>query len=268
MFELSFDVYEKNTTMRLITLANGILAMASACYFTVSTFIIRRRSMKRADLGIIVLVFICAYVAYLYFSTTLPINAPNKVIDQMAYLGAALFFLYETRLSLGREKWRAYIACGFIAALLLAYSSIPSLVLYFARGRIMSDSIYETALSFALLFFTLSKLLLTTVLVEDKESPVVTKIIEASKKRSKEIALLNKDTDALAAESTESGDENQISITDMEYTANGEGDDGEKLSIDTASAIESMSLTEDVATPDTFTESDNTAEGEEGEVSE
>ena len=266
LFSVGIELYKNNMTMRLISIATAILAIASAFYFTVSAFITRRRSMKRADLGIVMLIFICFYVAFLYFNTTLPINAPNKVIDQMAYLGAALFFLYETRLSLGRERWRAYIACGFIAAFLLAYSSIPTLILYFVNGRVMSDSVYESALSFALLFFTVSKLLLTTVLVEDSESPVVTKIIAASKKRDEEIALAQKAEDETVAEeqTAESGDENQISITDIGYTLNGEDHDVDRVSEDTADAIESMSLTEDVATPDTFNESESAENEEDG----
>ena len=263
LFDVGFTVYTRNMTMRLIAVGTAILAIASAFYFTVSAFITRRRSMKRADLGIVMLVFICFYIAFLYFDTALPINAPNKIIDQMAYLGASLFFLYETRLSLGREKWRAYISCGFIAAFLLAYSSIPTLILYFVNGRVMSDSIYEAALSFALFFFVLSKLLLITVLVEDKESPVVTKIIAAAQKRSEELAnaesvlTMPKPQNAEGIEEGEEAaetDENQISIADIASIITASEGEELRISSDTADAIESLSFTEDTEVPETFDE--------------
>ena len=263
LFDVGFTVYTNNTTMRLIAVGTAILAIASAFYFIVSAFIVRRRSMKRADLGIVMLAFICFYIAFLYFDTALPINAPNKIIDQMAYLSASLFFLYETRLSLGRERWRAYISFGFIAAFLLAYSSIPTLILYFVNGRVMSDSIYEAALSFTLFFFAFSKLLLITVLVEDKESPVVTKIIAASQKRSEQLANAESVLTApkpANAESTEveeevlEDDENQISITDITSLITASEGEQLRISNDTADAIESISFTEDTAVPDTFDE--------------
>ena len=275
LFGAGVAVYKNNTTMRMIAIGTAILAIASAFYFTLSAFIVRRRSMKRADLGIVMLVFICFYIAFLYFDTALPINAPNKIIDQMAYLGASLFFLYETRLSLGREKWRAYISFGFIAAFLLAYSSIPTLILYFVNGRVMSDSVYEAALSFALFFFALSKILLVTVLVEDKESPVVTKIIAASQKRIEELAnvesvlTMPKPSNEESTEELEEipeTDENQISISDIAtLITNSEGEQL-RISNDTADAIESISLTEDTSAPDTFDETKTVDISEDGDM--
>ena len=255
LFKISSSINSINPLVKPISIVCAILAILSALYFAVSTLWIKRRSMKRADLGLVTLVFICCYVAYLYFDTTLPINAPNKIVDQMAYLGAALFFLYETRLSLGREKWRSYIAFGFIAALLLAYSSIPSLIVYFVNGNVISNSIYESVLSFALFFFATAKILLTTVLVEDVESPVVTKIIASSRARSEKISQSEQAAATEEEEETEQKDKNQISFSDISYSILKNTENQNKISDDTAVAIESMSLTEDTAVPETFNKS-------------
>ena len=88
----------------------------------------------------------------------------------MAYLFAALFFLYETRLSMGRERWGAYTAFGLIASLLTAYSSIPSLICYLATKNLISHSIYETVFTLSLFIFITSRLLVALFAEEDKES--------------------------------------------------------------------------------------------------
>ena len=62
------------------------------------------------------------------------LNSPNKLISQMAFLLAALFFLYEARISLGREKWRGYCIFGLAALAANAYSAVPAVILYFAKG--------------------------------------------------------------------------------------------------------------------------------------
>ena len=134
----------------------------------------------------------------------------------MAYLSATLFFLYETRLSLGREKWRPYIAFGFIASLLTAFSSIPALIIYFAEKRIISNSIYETLLTLALFIFISAKLLLTANLIEDKRSSIVEGIIHAAAVREQEINPKKEIVEEPIAEETrEEPDENQISITEI-----------------------------------------------------
>lgn len=146
------------------------LAIISIGYFILTACVLRRSSAMRAFFGTANVLFLAFYTSYLYFDTsTLARNAPNKIIDQMAFLFAALFFLYEIRISLGREKWNLYIAFGFIAAALTAYSSIPSLLFYFINESTISNNIQENVLSFALFVFILSRIILAAFLKEDKE---------------------------------------------------------------------------------------------------
>ena len=196
----------------LLYLACAVFAVCSAVHFSLTATIENRTNASRAAFGLCTVIFLALYAAYIYFDTNLPINAPSKIIDEMAYLFAAVFFLYETRLSLGREKWRAYIAFGFVASLLTAYSAIPSLVVYFAKDSFLSLSIYESLLTLALFLFITARIVITGDLVEDKPSETVATIIDAANERVKEISHEKED------ESTYSSDfnENQLTIEDLE----------------------------------------------------
>jgi len=178
---------------RLLVLILGFLALLSVGYFLVSALSVKRRSLKRSKYGLVTLIFLCGYIAFIYFDTSLPLNAPVKIVDIMAYLFAALFFLYEIRLSLGREKWRHYISYGFMASLLCAYSSIPSLIVYFARGQVISTSGYESILTFTLFIFITLKIFLTSTLTPDKTSPVVERLIASAAKRQEELEPIEED---------------------------------------------------------------------------
>ncbi len=216
----------------VIALLSAVFAVLSIIYFVFTGMIEKNISIRRANYGLLTLLFLCLYLAYIYFDNSLPINAPNKISDQMAYLSATLFFLYETRLSLGREKWRPYIAFGFIASLLTAFSSIPALIIYFAEKRIISNSIYETLLTLALFIFITAKLLLTANLIEDKKSPIVEGIIHSATAREQQINPTREKLDEIEENSeeetaTEEPDENQISITDIGNEEERTDSDGE-----------------------------------------
>lgn len=176
------------TLISYIAFALGVLAILSVAHFILAALVTKSKDTRRADFGLITVVFLALYATYLYFNTELPINAPAKIIDQSAYLAAALFFLYETRISIGREKWRAYRAFGLIALILTAYSSIPALIVYMAKGEVISNTITETVLSFTLSLFIGARLVLTSLLREDEESKTVTLIKEAFSKRVEEIS--------------------------------------------------------------------------------
>lgn len=141
----------------------------------------------------------------------------------MAYLFAAVFFLYETRLSFGREKWRPYIAFGFISATICAYSSIPSLIFYVVKREVTQNSIYELVLTFALFIFISSRLLLVSRLTEDRNSSTVIAISLASEARAEELYPVPKENDITEItgdpiedeEKLQIPDENQITIEEL-----------------------------------------------------
>ena len=113
----------------------------------------------------------------------MPVNATNKLTDQLAYLFCALFFLYEARISLGRDKWRAYGSFGLIAALFTAYSSIPALITYLINGEIISNSIEENILTLTLFIFITARLISLTTLKEKSESRIISSMQEYARRR-------------------------------------------------------------------------------------
>ena len=212
-------INEEQSINKWLALVILIFAALSIIYFALNTIFIRTVSVRRANFGLCTIAFFGLYLAYLYFDKSLPINAPAKIVDQIAYVFAAVFFLYEIRLSLGREKWRSYMIFGFGAAIFSAYSSIPSLITYFVNGEVISNSIYESILTLSVFLFAIFKLFLTDKLVERKESPVVTELKAAAERRNAEIyptpEPLPEEELSEEAEESEAPDENQYSILDI-----------------------------------------------------
>ena len=169
----------------------GILAILGAFYFLLAVLHESKLCDLRAAAGIVCTLFLILYAGYLYFDTQLAINAPIKLADQMAYIAAALFFLQETKISLGRENWPFYTAMGFIAALLCAYASIPALLVYFFDGRLISNSLEEMFVTLFLFAYILCRTILSLLLKGDKATPLM--------------AALHKDAEDLAAAAAANG---------------------------------------------------------------
>lgn len=236
------------TLVLVILIITALLSVLSIVHFALTALDEGHSSSKRANFGLCTVMFLSLYTIYLYFSSELPINAPNKMLDQMVYLFSAVFFLYETRLSIGRERWRQYIAFGFIAAAIAAYASIPAIIYYFAKGAVISNSIYEITLSLALFIFITARIFLASRLIEDKRSPFVSALAFASDTRDAAVnprpahlPVIDIEGEALTDESL-TADENQISIDDI-------------TPIDTVTDVQTSPITE---------ESDTAPEKEEG----
>ncbi len=262
------------------------MACLSVGYFLLNACVLKRSSSMRAFFGTANVLFLAFYTSYLYFDTSsLARNAPNKIVDQMAFLFAALFFLYEIRISLGREKWNLYMAFGFIAATLTAYSSIPSLTVYFINGETISNNIQENVLSFALFVFIISRIALALFLNEDKESESIPAIREyasarksyihakeeAAKKAYLELyAELNEEeNDSELVESEENlEEESEESLNEYEKSEADEDADGAQLSIDEAFASDLSNQNESkVQTLDLSESAEDAASAEENEFS-
>ncbi len=156
------NVKGQSNLLAVITLLCGLLCAGSIACFFLFTFFKAPFENKRAVAVTVISLFLITYATYLYFTTELPLNSPNKIVDQTAYTFAAVFFLYEARATLGKAMWRTYTVFGQTAALLCAYSSIPSLAVYFIKGKVISNSIYESILTFTLFIFIVARLILFT----------------------------------------------------------------------------------------------------------
>ena len=241
----------------------AVFALLSVCYFFFNAYIKDCTSTSRASASFIAILFLCIYPAYLYFNDSLPINAPNKVVDQLAYLVSAIFFLYEARISLGRDKWGLYATFGMIAALLCAYSAIPSLIVYFANGEIISDSIAENALTLSLFIFIASRLALMRTLPQNAKTELVARIADRAEARRLEIG----DSDIIQAQSGEQMEfdmsllENEPEAEDAElkYSDNDVHSSGENY--ETAEELVGITETEEAESAD-----ENVAEAESKEA--
>ncbi len=203
-----------------LIIASLVFAALSMVHFLLTALIEKNSSTKRAGYGLFTVLFLSIYGLYVYFNTALPINAPNKALDQITCLLAAVFFLYETRLSLGREKWRAYIAFGFISSFVGIYTSLPAVIIYFAKGEIISSSIYESAFILAISFFMLSRILLTGELINDIPSATVESLLQFADAREGIINPKASNADVIEIsgenlEATDAEDGNQITIEDV-----------------------------------------------------
>ena len=186
--EMGIDGYPEGI-LRTLSLVSAILAFLSVGSFFISIFVEKNESLVKAAFSLSIVFFLAVYATFLFFNRqTHPTNSPNKVIDQMAYISSAIFFLFESRIPLGRAKWRPYVAFGLIATLLTAYSAIPSIIVYLLTGGyLVSESIFENALSLALSLFIFSKVIQTKSLTQDVECPEAGSIILMSKIREEEI---------------------------------------------------------------------------------
>lgn len=180
--------FGQDKILPVVTMLLIALALVSIGAFFVSIFIQKRENAYKAAFGLSVVLFLAMYSAFLYFNKfSHPTNSPNKIVDQMAYLFAAMFFLFETRIALGRAKWRLYIISGMCAGLLTAYSAIPAVIVYFSNGYVLSDSVAETALTLALSIFIFSRVAQTRALTKDVECEAAEKISKLSSMRESEI---------------------------------------------------------------------------------
>ena len=170
----------------LASLIAFVLSAVGAYAFFITAYKTARRDSGRASVQIGALLFFTVYAAYIYFDNPLPINTPNRVIDITAYLLFSVFFIYEIRISLGRDLWCAYTAFGLSALAITVYSAVPSLVVYLSSGITVSHSIYETVLTISLALFVLMRLIRSLFFFEDVESDIVQAIRLAEQRKAQE----------------------------------------------------------------------------------
>ncbi len=166
----------------------GALAILGAFYFLFAVLYEKKLCDLRAAFSMICTLFLILYAGYLYFETDLAINADVKLVDQLAYVFAAIFFLYETRISLGCEHWPLYTAIGFAASLMCAYAAIPSALVYFFDAHLISNSLEEIFVTFFLFAYIFCRTVLSLFLKGEHPTPLMAALHEDAKKLSDEVA--------------------------------------------------------------------------------
>ena len=154
----------------VVAILCALLAFLSTASFFLSVFIEKNEHIYKAAFSLSIVLFLALYSILLFFNrTTHPTNSPNKIVDQLAYVASAIFFLYDSRIYLARVKWRGYVAFGLIAALLTSYSALPSLIAYAVNGYVVSDSIIESLLTMAISILACSKVIQIRTLTPAEE---------------------------------------------------------------------------------------------------
>lgn len=217
------DVNAVSDVSSVLLPITAALAFASAINFFFNALYSKKESQLRGLFCLLCALYLAFYAGYLFFSHKLPLNAPNKALDQLTHLALSVFFLYETRISLGRPIWRFYISFGLIAANLAFFSSVPSLLYYLADGITVSADIAETVLVLTLGIYVTCRLMLTVRLVPDETCEVARAISEMARRRSEEIKnsehlgyQYNSDEENKSRpSSTEEGSNYEMEIPDM-----------------------------------------------------
>lgn len=160
----------------VVALIAAVFAVFAIIHSALSAFIADSRSALRADFGMLSALFFALYTAFIFFRTGAAINQPQRILTEMTCLAASVFLLEETRISLGRVRWRSYFVFGGITALLAFYTAIPALLVYIFRGKIITSGIAELLFMLALLVLSVSRLIWACRLGEDKPSVFVTAI--------------------------------------------------------------------------------------------
>lgn len=188
---------------RIVALITALFALVAIAYIALVVFITSPRSLIRAEFGMLAAIFFGLYTTFVFFRTGAPINQPQRILSEMTSLSAALFILEETRISLGRERWRGYFVLGALTSVLSLYTAFPALLVYLFRGEVVSSSIAELIFTLALLVFSVSRLIHVSRLSDGTPSPLA--------------AAIDARGELHTVEESEEEDPSQISIEDVAY---------------------------------------------------
>ena len=219
-----------DTPVTILAFVSALLAPLAVIHFFLSFFLTERHKALRAYFSIALILLLATYASFLYFDASAPLNNSAKVIDQMAFLFTAIFFLYEARVSLGREMWRSYSAFGLIAFILTAYASLPEIIFLIVTGNSAAVVPEASVLLLAFSMFILVRLVISARLKADAESPEMAVLRGYAEERERILAEGAKETvedgtqltidDILLSGEDEVGEpEDNVSVAEADKTA-------------------------------------------------
>ncbi|MFA5562228.1 MAG: hypothetical protein WDA00_06290 [Eubacteriales bacterium] len=131
----------------------AVFCLLGAVYF--ACLLLSRRAVcpVRALGGLAMVLFGLFYTLYLYYVPYLPLGSSLKSLHMAVFISVFLFFLYESRLALGRNGWAMHHVFGIVAAFLCLSTALPELVFLLVRGQsAMEDYAYALLLEALFLF--------------------------------------------------------------------------------------------------------------------
>ena len=139
-----------------------VLALVSAVYFLLGATAQKLGYTVKSLLCFAVILWAMVNLFVLYFDITLTINNPAKIAEQLALVSVMLYFLYECRFFLEKQRPAVYLAIGFISCVLLGVSVVPNIISAFFLGVDVSTGFYtqisELGIFVYVLFRTVSNI--------------------------------------------------------------------------------------------------------------
>lgn len=175
-------------TDRILLLALTVLGVFSALFFFSLAVVESGISDKKASYGMVLVLLLGIYAASLYLNTDIPRNAHTELAEEMTLIALSLFFLYEIRISLDKPKQNLYVTFGFIAAMLCAYTAIPSLIYYIGSGTLLLSSLSVFLLILALFIFIIARLYLFNITPKNEACTMVRALADAANARAQAVS--------------------------------------------------------------------------------
>ncbi len=257
-----------------------ILGLFSCIYFFSLAILESKENDRKANFGMACVLFFGVYSAYLYLNTEMPRNAHIELCEEMTWIALMLYFLYEVRIALGKQKQNLYVSFAMIGGLLCAYNVIPTFIYYIATGRLLASSFTAFLLLCGTLAFILMRLALFAKSPVDAPIPLVENLLKLARAREEEVreieafyapALPEEETEDLTeispsseepTEDSEQAGETNISETPSEALPLEEAERAEEVSVEEeAEPTENTSVEEE-----TNSSEDMSIEAEEGEM--
>jgi hypothetical protein len=185
IYELAISLLDEKGQIReivssdIIVIISAALGAASLLFLLLNAIIEAHHSQIRASLGIAASLFFSTYAVCIYFDNSTSINMQHRILNIISLTLMAVFMLYETRIPLGHSKWHSYVAFGFVAALLLSYTSIPAIVYYIVnRSVIPGTTIIQICLSLASAIYAITRISIIAFAPEDESCDLADSILD------------------------------------------------------------------------------------------
>ena len=132
-------------------------SLGLAGYFVLCALAEGSKTLRTA-FGICAILFCVFYILYTYFDTSLVLNSPIKIFDQLTFVVFTLFFILECRFEFGTASNAVYLPVTLLAMTFAASASIPALLYAATQHTALSGSVMHDFMVFAFFLYTASRL--------------------------------------------------------------------------------------------------------------
>ena len=190
IYELVISLMDESGQIKSIensditVVVSAICGIAALVFLLLNAIIETKHNQVKAALGIAASVFFSTYGLCIYLDSSVAANMQGRIISVLSLELMAVFMLYEARIPLGHSKWHSYAAFGLAAAIVLAYSSIPSIAYYIATGNtIPSTTLTQSMLSLTAAVYVTARVTVLAFAPEDEICDLADSILDMAHRR-------------------------------------------------------------------------------------